>query len=329
MSQFFELTGLTPYTRLTRHLAGAVAMEAIKAESRRLQANYVPGALSQNRAFRQSRAFLKRLGVDELAMDMTGPSIEQRMGDERVQRAMIRFTNEAIFSPNLDDVPSWGQTPWGSIMMQLKRYPLTAGRQLGQYGRDFASWAKGGDGDPWPAVYMLSVLPAAGSAVAALKDIIQSRGEDEDGTPTREVRDRRMTKVMEAFGIKDLEEGDIPLDVFLGWWVEGLMAAGGLGFITDMTYNIAAQADNGAYGFQRTMSSVFGPTVGLASDAFNVVGGVFDMDEDSNDKERTAARSVAGRIPILGGQRGFKEGLVEFWAGEKADKGGDGFASGF
>ena len=71
---------------------------------------------------------------------------------------------------------------------------------------------------------------------------------------------------------------------------------------------------------------------GLFNDAVNVVQGVTDTNEDANGKERSAARSVVGRIPVVGGIKPLKEAAVDEIAGEVKKKGsswGKGWSKGW
>ena len=98
---------------------------------------------------------------------------------------------------------------------------------------------------------------------------------------------------------------------------------GGLGLFADLLHSTVAQVDNGAYGQTRIASAVLGPTVGLGFDSINVLAGAQDAllaDNDSNAKERTGTRSVASRIPVVGGIRSAREGIVNAIAGEAKDK---------
>ena len=54
-----------------------------------------------------------------------------------------------------------------------------------------------------------------------------------------------------------------------------------------------------------------------------IAGGIMDGSE-SNAKERTAIRTAAGRIPIVGGIRAAREGIVDSIAGEPRRSSGSG-----
>ena len=68
-----------------------------------------------------------------------------------------------------------------------------------------------------------------------------------------------------------------------------------------------------------------GPWLGTIGDAVTVGFGAADVIQgnDKNYPERAAARTVAARIPVLGGQREFREAAANL-AGEPKKKGGRG-----
>ena len=94
-------------------------------------------------------------------------------------------------------------------------------------------------------------------------------------------------------------------------------AVGGIGLLGDFFFQAAEQADNGAYGQTRMMSYVLGPSASLIPAAMDVAGGVSEaaFGGTSPGKTRQALRTVAGRVPILGGVGDFRE--------TAADLGGD------
>ncbi len=94
---------------------------------------------------------------------------------------------------------------------------------------------------------------------------------------------------------------------------------GGLGLMGDVIHSTVSQVDNGAYGQQRIWSTLLGPSYGLGNAVTNVAAGAFDENE-SNAKERSATRELATRIPILGGNRKFRETVVDGIAGESSSK---------
>lgn len=104
-----------------------------------------------------------------------------------------------------------------------------------------------------------------------------------------------------------------------------MMALGASGLISDAVWNISDQLDNGNYGFQRALSIVGGPTVGMAGDAFNVVSGTKAAflgqqtkgGKETNVNERTGVRSLVSRLPGIGGQRDIREQIVDAVAGKR------------
>ena len=79
-------------------------------------------------------------------------------------------------------------------------------------------------------------------------------------------------------------------------------------------------------------STVLGPSFGLGTAAMQVTAGIFDEKSGgSNAKERSGLREFATRIPVLGGIRPVREGIVDKVAGEASDGSGSGggFSSGW
>ena len=105
----------------------------------------------------------------------------------------------------------------------------------------------------------------------------------------------------------------------MGWYFDGMVALGGMGLIGELMYDIGSQTDNGAYGAQRTLETIGGPTVGLFNDAQTVLqGGRSWLDgTDANGMRRAATREVVGRVPVLGGVSWAKEAIVDGIAGER------------
>jgi hypothetical protein len=327
---FFNLIGLTPWTEMQGEVASAVGWEAFKAEQRRALAN-LPAPGKSNRAYRVAMRFLDRYGLAEYArpgaqsletLDINSPEAAA------VRDALHKFRNETIFAPNPSDIPLWAQTPWGSVVFQLKQYPLMFSRLGGYVATEAAN------GNYGPALAMFTMGTGLGAASLATRDLIQGRGGD-NRDKEHALRERTLTKWLEQFGYK----GDIhgPADEFLGWYIEGFMAMGGLGLLGDIIYNTAAQADNGAFGAQRMASVVFGPTVGLGFDAYNVVvqggtaalGNVTGLGGPSNYKERDAMRTITSRIPVIGGFHTVREAAADTLAGERySDTKSGGWGSG-
>ena len=112
---------------------------------------------------------------------------------------------------------------------------------------------------------------------------------------------------------------------FWGWYMEGMLQMGGVGLLGDIFHSAVTQADNGSYGQVRFLQTLGGPSVGLVTSGLSVLGGTQDAvfgTTDSNAKERTALREIATRIPVVGGVRRAREGIVNTIAGE-ADSGGN------
>lgn len=305
---FFNFTLLTPWTNFNREIAAMVGYEAFRAEVARAVRMQNSGQVN-SRAYKTAYRFLERYGLTgpnadydflkrgAYAIDNI-PKTDDTINDQ-LKAAILRFTNESIFTPNPNDVPMWAQTPWGSLMFQLKSFPLMMSRLSADVIRE------AGKGNVMPLTYMLTAGVGLGMLSIGVKDVVQSRG-GEDGE-SRAFRERAASKLI------PVEEGG-DYDERLGWYLEGLMAMGGLGLFAELFYNSAAQLDNGKYGFVRTMSSVFGPSVSAAETAFDISAGAADAafgDPDKNSKERQALRQVAGRIPIAGGVNAFRESAAD------------------
>jgi hypothetical protein len=188
--------------------------------------------------------------------------------------------------------------------------------------------------------YLLTMAPAMGAAALGVKDVVQMRGGEDDRSAA--FRERSF---MKAIGYDEEVHGD--WDGYLGWYFEGLGAAGGFGFLAEVIHDVVAQADNGAYGEARVAGTILGPTVGTGFSAMKILGGAKEAGldtlgwgtSDSNSKERAAAREAVGRVPLVGGVKAARESMVDLMAGEapkKKSKGGgwgksftDGFKGGF
>ena len=120
--------------------------------------------------------------------------------------------------------------------------------------------------------------------------------------------------MLKALGYDDKVHGGE--DDFLGWYIEGMMIMGGLGLLGDVIHSGLSQVDNGAYGQNRMWSTVLGPSFGLGTAGMQRSAGLMDESDNSNAKERSAAREIATRIPVLGGNRRIRENIVETVAGE-------------
>jgi len=318
MQAFFEGIGLGKWTAVQREIAGSVGFETLVAAQRKVQRGINEG--NQNtRSFRNAFQTLREFGLSDYAQHGS-PSIESigLAGDDAIKRAVLRFANEAVFEPGFQDKPLWAQGPVGSLVFQLKSYPLMFQKMTGRVMRQAGSYISSGgqQGSIAPLMYLMTLGAGAGMTANGLKDIVQSRGGADQASP--EFRERQFSKLAEQFGVEVEPFGSA--DKAIGWYVEGLMIAGGLGLIGNMFYDTAQQLDNGAYGFQRAMSGIFGPSVGLAFDTFNVAAGGADALTHGEDNgvaaERQGVRSLAGRIPIVGGIKGLRDKIVDTVAGE-------------
>ena len=325
---FFNAVGLTPWTNMQRKLSGAVAIEAFKAEQQIITKYAAKGMPlhSPNQPPKVKIAYrrLKQFGLEGYARPGSEEFISfdsaQALEDPKVREAMIRFADESIFSPNQVDIPLWAQTPWGSILFQLKSFPLMMMRLSGSIIKN----AK--EGDRQALYYLATLAPAFGALALNAKDVAQGRG----GEDNREYapRERSYAKWMEDFGIDHQLQGQTlgyDNDWLAGQYIEGFLHAGGFGLIADMLYQSAAQADNGAFGAQRWTSLFLGPSASLITDAQTIAGGVTNGllkgGEDGTGKERAAARTLLRRIPLVGGNGAVREGLTDWAAGEPTKPG--------
>ena len=310
---FFNATLLTPWTDMNRQIAGATGYETFKTMQIKAQQSFKAGTpyAMQSGQYKTAHRFLKNYGLEEYLPGATkaNESLGNRQlldvdkGDDKVRMAVIKFADDAIFQPNPNDIPMWAQTPVGSLVFQLKSFPLMMTRLGGHV------LSEANKGNLTPLIYLASIGPAFGAVTLSVKDIIQMRGGEDDRSP--EFRKRNLLK---ALGYDKDTHGDE--QDFLGWYVESMMVMGGLGLMGDVIHSAVTQADNGAYGQQRMWSTLLGPSFGLGTATMNVTAGLMDEKDNSNAKERSAVREMATRIPVLGGNRKFREGVVDASAGE-------------
>lgn len=314
---FFNATLLTPWTDMNRHIAGAVGFESFTAMQKKAIKHHKAGLAPKDQpaAYRTAHRFLTRYGLADFLPD--GPRAGETLSDkallesdEIVRAAVVRFADDAIFTPNANDIPLWAQTPLGAVIFQLKSFPLMMQRAAAH----ILSEAK--QGNLKPLIYLATIAPTMGMASLAVKDVIQQRG-GEDGTSP----DLRKRNILKTLGYDEEVHGDE--DDFLGWYVEGLMTAGGFGLLADVAFGVAGQVEDGAYGQVRIAGLLGGPTVGVGAAGLNIAGGVQDAMTDGADngigKERAAAREVASRIPILGGIASVRDSIVGAVAGKEDD----------
>ena len=329
---FFNATLLSPWTGFWRSASSAVGHEWFKAEYAIALTNFNPRVDlgQQNMKFKKSYRILRAYGLDELLatnqriddfdsfIPNPSDSAQRRDAKARVQEAVIKFSNQTIFTPNANDIPLVGQSPAMQIIYQLKSFPIMMGRMAYDSGKlaVTADPVTGGGRRFSPALMLATVAPLAGGAGANLvKDYVQARGEDN----TRQPRERSYNEIAEQMGWESRIHGDIygiDANSFVGWYIEGMVQMGGLGLLADILYQTAEQADNGVYGSQRILSVFGGPSAGLAMDAVTFYQGVVDGDDSKNYPERAAARIAASRIPVIGGYRDIREGIVDAVGGE-------------
>jgi hypothetical protein len=334
---FFNATMLTPWTDSMRDLAGIVAIEWFKTEQKRIARHGL-----NSRAGRRAKRVLESYGLDDYARP-DSPSIEGLIKDrrhlgieydeavdprlvienEKLRDALIKFANDTIFAPNTNDTPLWAQAPAGAMMWQLKSFPM----MMARLGKDsmMEIWKDPKNWHSYKPMIMLAAMGPAGGAMAlTAKDIIQMRGSEEEGI----VRDRNVTSMREwlkAVGYDPEIHGTDPND-FAGWYFEGMLHLGGFGLYAELLHNAVEQADNGYYGYTRTIGNILGPSFGETVGVWNVAQGLgnvlFGEDDGPNGQARQAAREVIQRIPVVGGIKAAKESLTDLWAGEKNTGGG-------
>lgn len=317
MSQaFFNLTGLTGWTNVQRQMSGMVGFNSFKAMQAKASKNFDPSRPinQQNTQYRTAHRYLTRYGMaDFLPNGTRGKQAldNELLSDRTVRTAVLRFTDETIFQPNPNDMPISTTNPFVAMAFQLKSFPLMMQRLSGYVLSEFRQ------GNYKPFAYMATVGPGMGALALTAKDVVQFRG-GEDSNESK-VRVRNMGEAAEWLGGDAKTYGDG--SDFLGWYTEGLLQMGGLGLMADILHSTVQQVDNGAYGQTRISSAVLGPSYGLMfTDAPNVLGGIMDRNDDSNAKERTGARAVASRIPLVGGVRSAREKIVDTVAGEQKSR---------
>ena len=138
------------------------------------------------------------------------------------------------------------------------------------------------------------------------------RGGEDEQSPALRIRN-----AMKTLGYDEKIHGN-EVD-FWGWYMEGMLQMGGVGLLGDIFHSAVTQADNGSYGQTRFLQTLGGPSVGLVTGGLSVFGGGKDWifgSTESNAKERTAVRELATRIPVVGGVRRAREGIVDMIGGE-------------
>lgn len=332
-SAFFSATGLTPWTDEMRAVSTAVGLEAFKVAQKKALKSYDASKPihMQPTVFRQNYRFLKRYGLESFATGRTVIDAPENIDTDQLRVGLMKFVDDAVFSPNPDDVPLWAQTPWGAVMFQLKTFPTMMGRMAKEVlyddlrlaindklGRPMDLSDIKGTGNPRRAMYLLTLAPLLGYGTNTLQDYVRGRGEDNERAP----KERTLSQFMKSFPgyDKNYEQGfgaleqiadRETLDAFTGQYLQGFLSAAGVGIIANMMIDAASQAENGAFGTERMASTVFGPSVGTGISAWHVYQGLVDGNEQSTYPERTALRETIRRVPILGGQNGVVEDIID------------------
>ena len=314
---FFNATLLSPWTNMQRDISALVAHEAFLSTAAKAQRLLAEGKEATT-GYRTARRFLDRYGLGQYADRGSSPmeadlkAMTDNVNDDHdgLRYAIHRFSNEAIFSPNPNDIPLWGQTPWGALVFQLKSFPT----MMMRLSKDVLKEA--GQGNVKPLVYMMTAGVGLGTVALAVKDIVQVRGGEDNNKA--ELRVRKLSKSLAEFGMNEKDLNKLTgeeLDYLLGWALEGTLMMGGFGLIAEFVYNAAAQTDNGSWGQQRFLSMI-SPSVTIPTKAFSVVSGAVDTlrDNDKNYPERSAVREVVRAVPFM--TKGWGEDLVDAVAGE-------------
>ena len=319
-TSFFNATMLTPWTQMQREWAGLVGYNWFKAE----QKNYFQYGKDSRRGKRAFRV-LKSYGLEHLMKDgayqLDTPN--DIGSDDALKMSLIKFANQSIYAPNPNDIPMWGQTPIGAMVFQLKSFPMMMGRMVGGRNETTGIIQEFKAGNKTPLLYFAAIAPWFGAGSLAAKDYAQFRGGDTERESA--LRERSLNKSLDSIGLEELAEtlGYDPrlhpdMDAWLGNYVEGFGHLGGLSLLGELMHSAAANADNGQYGVNRIMSALLGPSFSHTQGAIEVFQGAHSMirGDEAPGKRRAAARQVASRIPILGGIRAFREGVVDSVAGE-------------
>lgn len=317
---FFYGNLLHPWTKMQREVAAVVGFESIRSEQEIAHRMIQSGDTGAR--YQEAVRYLRRLGLAEYAKPDAPKfgEITEAQNNEKIRTALHRFVNEAIFSPNRNDIPLWGDTPWGKLVMQFKTYPLMMQR-LAKYTFDEAR-----QNNYKPLLYLISMVPAAGMGASAVKDVVQGRNESTEAGVSKadfhSIRAHSGLAIAQKLGADVETEEDA--NTFLGWYIEGVLQAGALGMMSDLLYQSAAAVDNGAWGQQRIMSLIAGPSVGDFASAVNVLGGakagainMAGYGDDTNFRQRQAWREAISRLPFVGGIRSIREASVDALAGER------------
>ena len=333
---FFNATMLTPWTDMNRQVAGALGHQTFITHQRKALKSYQHGkpTSQQPRDYKIAYRYMKQFGLEEYLAGGSKSNVSlsdksliglDKQGNPKepaLRKAIIRFADESIFQPNANDTPMFAQTPLGALAFQLKSFPLMMTRLAGHVMREAqlhkilkGDFSTIGEANIKPLLYFASLGPAFGMGALAVKDIVQMRGGEDEQSPAVRIRN-----AMKTLGYDEKVHGN-EVD-FWGWYLEGMLQMGGVGLLGDILHSAVTQADNGSYGQTRFLQTLGGPSVGLVTGGLSVAGGAKDFifgTTDSNSKERTAVRELATRIPVVGGIRRAREGIVDTIAGEKTN----------
>ena len=336
---FFYGTGLQSWTNFMREVSAVVGYNTFKAEADMAQKLIARGQID-SAAYRKSLRLLKRYGLEAYAKPGSRRMADMKTvaKDDNFRYATMRFVNETIFTPDPNDVPLWAQHPIGSMVFQLKSFPLMMMRMVfGEGGVVDEAWKYK---NFKPMIALLTVGGGFGMMANTIKDYTLQRG-GEDGREAA-LRERKFSKtaVGETFKVFTGVEGEDAdrwlqenlgkdADKFLGHYLEGIVALGGLGLLAELFFNTAAQADNRYYGAARMVSAIGGPSTGVLFDAAANVGGGIELAREaipgvsgdgSNSSERAFIRTLLRRIPVAGGNKVFTEGGTDLLAGEQTGR---------
>ena len=226
---FFQLIGLEHWTRMTRVVASSFGREFL-----------IKHAANPNQ---RSARYLQELGIDGDTVNSwinTGYDYDSPAGRE-VQRAILRFTEEAILRPNSAERPTYMSDPRFMLFAQLKGFYYSFGQKVvgGMY-REMQSRRQAGE----PISAAMSPMILAGVALMPLAAMALAIREelkyDEGRAPTdRMDTGEYMMELVSRSGF--LGPLEIPLSMFNAsdygqpFWVAPLGPTVGTGYdlVTD------------------------------------------------------------------------------------------------
>lgn len=221
---FFQLIGLEHWTRMTRVVASSFGREFL-----------IKHAANPNQ---RSARYLQELGIDGDTVNSwinTGYDYDSPAGRE-VQRAILRFTEEAILRPNSAERPTYMSDPRFMLFAQLKGFYYSFGQKVvgGMY-REMQSRRQAGE----PISAAMSPMILAGVALMPLAAMALAIREelkyDEGLAPTdRMDTGEYMMELVSRSGF--LGPLEIPLSMFNAsdygqpFWVAPLGPTAGTGY---------------------------------------------------------------------------------------------------